>query len=87
MALQYCGTMLNTPQVKTRMKFLNDRIPERHAKITDLVVRAYGHFSGRGLSTITHEEGTPWDQCYKAGNLGIEIPNSMTKAYYKSQLV
>lgn len=86
MALQYCGTMLNTPQVKTRVKFLNDRIPPRHANIIDQVLNAYGHISGRGLSTITHEEGTPWHQYYKAGNLGIEIPNSVTKAYYKSQI-
>ncbi len=85
-SLQYCGTILNTPQAHTRMEFLNDRIPSRHVNIINQVLDAYGHISGRGLSTITHEKGTPWHQCYKTGNLGIEIPDSLTKAYYKSQI-
>ena len=85
-ALQYCGTMTNTLEMQSRLKFMNKIVPTFHKQIIDIVIRKYGHFSGSGLSTITHETGTPWHQCYKAGKLGTEIPNSMTKKYYKSQL-
>ena len=85
-ALQYCGTMLNTPEVQTRLEFVNDRIPTHHTRIIDDVIGKYGHFSGPGLSTITHEKGTSWHQCYEAGKLGTEIPDNITQAYYESQL-
>ena len=86
MELPYCKTSLNSSEIKDRIKFLTSRISDQHKKIIDVVMSKYGHFSGRGLSTMTHEPGTPWHQCYKDGRLGIEIPNSMTRDYYKSQL-
>lgn len=86
MELPYCETSLNSPEIKDRITFLAKRIPESHKKIINVVLNKYGSFSGRGLSTMTHEPGTPWHRCYKDGKLGIEIPNNMTQEYYKSQL-
>lgn len=86
LALQYCGTMKHDSEMPSRLEFLKKIIPEHHRNIIDDVLKKYGKFSGPGLSTITHEEGTPWHQCYKAGKLGTEIPNSITKKYYRSQL-
>ena len=86
-AFKYCGTALNdTKAAKDRLAFLESRIPKSHISIINEVLEKYGHFSGLGLSTITHEDGTPWDQRYHAGKLGVEIPNSLTKKYYKEQL-
>jgi uncharacterized phage-associated protein len=42
----------------------------------------YGHLSGIQLSSLTHKSGTPWDQVYKEGVFGIEIPDTIIKNHY-----
>ena len=86
--LGYCGTSLqNGKKINKRMKTIKKQINPEHVEIIDEVLEKYGHFSGLVLSTITHENGTPWDQCYKTGRLGVEIPDGITKDYYEEQLV
>lgn len=85
-AIQYCGTDLATPEKKDRMGFLKRIINPKHKKITDIVLKKFGHFTGLQLSTITHEPGTPWHRRYKSNKLGIEIPNSLTREYYLDEL-
>lgn len=80
-----CGTILHTDKAKQRLKTLAGLLPE--VNIINEILDKYGHFSGESLSTITHEEGTPWHQRYKKNKLGVEIPNSLTKQYYMTQLV
>ena len=82
----YCGTPLTSDESTERVKFLRSVMPDRHAFVIDEVMTVYGGYSALGLSTITHEEGTPWDQCYRAGKLGVEIPNRTTEDYYRGQL-
>lgn len=54
----------------------------------------YKQYTGGQLITLTHEEGTPWFQCYHSNHPGIlerwglistkniHIPNGLIKAYY-----
>lgn len=85
--LPYCDTRLDAPHLDDRLAFTTSRLPQKHKAIIDRVMAVYGGFSGPGLSTITHEKGTPWDQCYREGELGIQIPDHITQEYYKRQLV
>lgn len=85
--LQYCGTYItDNSKIKTRLKFIKNKMPLEHVEIINKVLENYGDFSGAGLSTIAHEKGTPWYQCYKKGKLGVEIPDTLTREYYRKQL-
>lgn len=47
------------------------------------VWNAYKGFSGLELSSKTHEEGTPWAQCYQENGGYRIINNSIIENYYK----
>ena len=85
--LPYCGTRVDTPDLDKRLDLTTTQIPERHRAVIDRVITVYGGFSGPMLSTITHEEGSPWHQCYQEGEFGIQILNDITRKYYQQQLV
>lgn len=85
-ALSFCGTKLTNSDKEKRMEFIRGKIPDPHKKVIGAVLKEFGHFNGLELSTITHEPGTPWDTHYKRNKLGVEIPNDMTKKFYKSEL-
>ena len=53
--------------------------------LTD-VYQKYGHLSGIALSGLTHQSGTPWDQRYQPGLLGIEIPDEIIRRHYQEML-
>ena len=84
--LPYCKTRLDDPDLEERLEFAASRMPKTHKPVVDRVMEVYGGWSAQGLSTKTHEEGSPWHECYRRGVRGIEIPDSVTKRYYKSQL-
>jgi len=42
-------------------------------RLVDFVVAAYGHYSGRRLSEMTHGPGNPWGKT-RLDNPGIENP-------------
>jgi uncharacterized phage-associated protein len=46
------------------------------------VFNIYGHYDGRTLSDITHEQGSPWEQVWMRGERNLVIPDQMTGAYY-----
>lgn len=50
------------------------------------VYSKYGHLDGIALSYLTHQSGTPWDQCYRPGVLGVEIPDRLIKQHYNELL-
>ncbi|MCY4491114.1 MAG: DUF4065 domain-containing protein [Thaumarchaeota archaeon] len=83
-ALGYCGTLLEN--AKERLNFINSVIPDNHKSVIKEVLSVYGGFSGLGLSTITHEKGSPWEQCYDPNWFSISIPDDITKEYYRMQL-
>ncbi|NIX76780.1 Panacea domain-containing protein [Microvirga terricola] len=50
------------------------------------VFQKYGHLSGYALSSLTHKSGTPWDQVYREGIMGIEIPDNLIRTHYEKLL-
>jgi uncharacterized phage-associated protein len=50
------------------------------------VYSKYGSLNGIQLSGLTHQLGTPWEQVYDNGVLGIEIPDSIITDHYKRLL-
>ena len=85
--LYYCGTNLNSrKQTQNRLNTFKGLISNEGIKIINRVLDVYSGFSGEELSTITHAVGTPWYQCYEVNKHGIEIPDSLTKRYYKGKL-
>ncbi len=46
----------------------------------------YGGLSPLALSSLTHKEGTPWEDVYKEGERGTEISNEVIKKYYKNRM-
>jgi uncharacterized phage-associated protein len=46
----------------------------------------YGHLTGIELSNLTHQSGTPWDQVYRDGIFGIEIPDDIIQNHYRRLL-
>ena len=50
------------------------------------VVDKYGKLSGYALSSLTHEAGSPWEQVYREGCQGLEIPDSIIREHYKKLL-
>lgn len=84
--LLYCGTPFNDEEFEKRREFLRSTIPLTHQSVMNEVLQVYGGYSAYGLSAITHEKGTPWHQCYRRWKIGVEIPDSVTKAYYTRQL-
>ena len=59
---------------------------ERH--IIDEVYRVYGNFSGLQLSSLTHVDGSPWDQVTREYSFrnNQEISHSLMEQYYGDQL-
>ena len=53
-------------------------------EVLDAVWYVYGDIEGGKLSTLTHQEGTPWRQA-KEQKLSL-IPNDMIQEYYKKFL-
>jgi len=66
---------VSPPQDKTVQGFLNS------------VWKAYGRFSGIQLSSLTHQDGTPWHQTWEGSKAkyskGVDIPETMIREHYK----
>lgn len=57
-------------------------LDSRAMSVLKQVWTAYGPYSGPQLSTITHQEDTPWRETYEKDKYGI-IPNELIAAHYK----
>jgi uncharacterized phage-associated protein len=49
--------------------------------VIDQVYQGYGRYTGIGLSSLTHQRGTPWEVAWNAG-MRI-IPNELIQDYYR----
>ena len=81
--LRYCGTPANSD---ARDKFLQDTISKKERDVINGVVSDYGDWTMSELYQLCHEPGSPWDTCY-TGEYGVEIPDSVIRQYYKSEMV
>jgi len=50
----------------------------------DKVWEVYSGFNGLQLSTLTHQDGSPWSSAISSGN--DFIPNNLIKEHYKERL-
>lgn len=64
------------------MPSLDEKENKDEIAVVKMVWKRYKSFSGSELVNLTHEEGTPWQLCFKPGQ-NIEIPDELTKAYYR----
>ena len=55
---------------------------EDEKSIVEMVWKRYASFSDNELVSLTHKQGSPWNICFKA-NKNVEIPDELTKLYYK----
>ncbi len=80
-SLEPAGDMITIPEVR------DQELKEFLQRIWDV----YGHLSGLQLSSLTHQEGTPWSVTrHKYGNGrdngGAMIPNDLIKQHYKEKI-
>lgn len=59
--------------------------PTTEAFLRDVFAK-YGHMDGIKLSNLTHKPGTPWQQVYRDGAFGIEIPDTLIRTHYEQLL-
>lgn len=59
--------------------------PSTEAFLRD-VFSKYGHMDGIRLSNLTHKPGTPWQQVYREGSFGREIPDDLIRRHYEQLL-
>ena len=55
-------------------------------EVVDKVLEVYGGHSDWGLSNITHEEGSPWQQTIKEKHVGSIIDKAIIYEFYKKRL-
>lgn len=51
-----------------------------------LIWNAYKHLSGLQLSTLTHQDGTPWQKTYNPDSYHKIISNKLIESYYKEMI-
>ncbi len=85
-SLTYCGTGLGSPEIGIRKKLITDLIDEGTRDLLDQVLDGYGGMDGMQLSALTHEKGTPWDQCYVPNELFTPIPNHIIQEFYERKV-
>jgi len=61
-----------------------EQLSETDRALINSVLNAYGRFSGTQLSSMTHKEGTPWQEVFQPGaSFHNEIiPDSLIKEHY-----
>ena len=63
-----------------------DTLSDFERSVIENVVKEYGHWTVSELYRLCIEHSSPWDICY-TGKFGTEIPDSIIKQYYKSEMV
>ena len=51
-------------------------------KVIERVWDQYGHYSAAQLTSLTHNEGSPWDLVPNKDELGVEISNMSIRDYF-----
>ena len=54
--------------------------------VMEKVFDHYGDFTGGELSSLTHQEGTPWDEIWKKFGKNAIIPDKMTHDHYRGKM-
>lgn len=80
-SLRQYGAGLVTEPINTLSR---EALSETDRAVLTTVEDAYSRFSGPQLSTMTHKEGTPWQQVYEPQGLwnNQTIPDPLIEQYY-----
>ena len=62
-----------------------ERLNEQEENIIQQVYDIYGHLSGSHLSSLTHQQGSPWEVCYQPNEFWPIISNDIIEDYYQRQ--
>ena len=68
------------------VRVVENEYDDRQKSIISQVLDIYGDMSGVQLSTITHANGTPWDQIWSASKRRVIISNNIIEDYYANQV-
>ncbi len=85
-SLTYCGTDLDNSAITERKDFITGLFDEKTRDVLDQVLERYGGLDGMQLSALTHEKGTPWDQCRVSGEFFTLIPNNIIQEFYERKV-
>ncbi len=85
--LNYCGTLsADNEEFQERKEFIESLIDPETRNILDQMGERFGCLSALELSSLTHEKGTPWHQCYQRGKLFTLIPNDIIQEFYEQKM-
>ncbi len=62
-----------------------DELSRQEEDIIQQVYDIYGHLSGPHLSSLTHQQGSPWEVCYQPNEFWPIISNDIIEDYYQRQ--
>ena len=83
--LNYCGTS-KLDQSKGEKEFIESIIDKSSKDILDQVIELFSNWSALELSALTHQPGTPWDQCYIPEQQNTLIPNPIIQEFYTRKM-
>jgi uncharacterized phage-associated protein len=75
--------------IKLKGNALNDDAVDEDSEVVmllDKVWAEYRRFGALQLSTLTHEEGTPWQETYCGSYSNATISNDIIKEYYRKKI-
>jgi uncharacterized phage-associated protein len=73
---------ITSPAADKRGIPFTDRFSTDERKLMKAIVRSYGQMHAYKLSDLSHREGSPWSQTYKAGQR-LRIKPAAIKSYYQ----
>lgn len=83
-AIKEPSSVLTSESPEGFLQFTTPKIEDKEEIVVlDFVWERYKQYSTSALINLLHQKGTPWDYCYREGE-NAEIPDEMTKVYYKS---
>lgn len=82
-ATEFCDLGLIVPMLDD---VFEDEGVEHVTKLIERIWEVYGEFTAIQLSNMTHEKGSPWDQCYKRnkGRRPVIIGDPIIQKYYEN---
>jgi uncharacterized phage-associated protein len=68
--------------IEIELKNQSEKLSPHQNLMLDFINDAYEDYDALQLSTMTHEEGTPWHTTYHGAGPGAIIPNKLIEAHY-----
>ena len=72
--------------LQSEKKYIESLMDYTTCNILDQVSEHFGCLPELVLSSLTHQNGTPWHQCYRPGKLFSIIPDNVIQAFYEKKM-